>query len=388
VTVRILTLRQLHEGRVRMAVGALALLFLAVLTFGEAELVMGGLVLLLAALVPLVAPLWFRLWRGADLRVDLEADRLIVREGSKSTEIDTTSQLVALRLTPRDALLRRGGWSYRLRLAEDAAETDLDDLMNQLETVSRGQPAVLALRSSGAALLLGVMGAVTAFVTAIAAAALLRLHDTFLATVLAPTLAALVGIPFVLGRSSLTIAEDGLLLREGRRRTFVSYRSLRSVGVTGDDSSVGYYTALLLRGVDGKERTVATRGERAEVKAIAGRIEAALGCHQVAHQHRVPVDLLARGQRSIARWRADLSGAQASFRQLALPEEELLAVLTDPGAPTEQRIGAGLALRGEARARIRVAAAASADPVVRVALEAVAEEEIDEPRLEAALRHR
>ncbi len=259
-------------------------------------------------------------------------------------------------------------------------------MADDLDETSSRDP-VVALRTSAAGLLLGGLGATLVFAACSVLAFTWGLRATFLAAVIGPTLATLFGIS-LLGRSSLSIGADGLLLREGRRRTFLSYRSLRSVGLTGDDESTGRYTALLLRGVDGKERTVATRGERAEVKAIAARIEQALERHQLAHQRRVPGDLLARGQRSIARWRADLSGAQSSFRQLALPDEELLAVLTDPGAPTEQRVGAGLALRGEARARVRVAAAASADPAVRVALEAISEDEIDEARLEAALRRR
>jgi hypothetical protein len=97
--------------------------------------------------------------------------------------------------------------------------------------------------------------------------------------------------------------------------------------------------------------------------------------------------LFGRDGKPIAEWRAALAAALegASYRGAALTADEARATLRSPEATAEQRVGAAIALRiaGEPE-RVRVAAAATADDRVRVALEAALEE--DEAAVDKALR--
>jgi hypothetical protein len=108
-------------------------------------------------------------------------------------------------------------------------------------------------------------------------------------------------------------------------------------------------------------------------------------------------DALDRGARPLGEWRTWIRSAvsgRGGFRDVVLPAEAIERVLEAAGTKPEQRVGAALALRElrpnahpeDARLRIRVAAEASADPHMRALLEAVAEDEIDDAKLEALLR--
>jgi hypothetical protein len=95
----------------------------------------------------------------------------------------------------------------------------------------------------------------------------------------------------------------------------------------------------------------------------------------------------ARGQRTVAGWRAALAAMRdASYRGPTASVEDMTAVLTSPLATPEERVGAALALRiaGEPPARIRVAAEAVASEHLREALAAAAES--DDATLDVALR--
>ncbi len=93
----------------------------------------------------------------------------------------------------------------------------------------------------------------------------------------------------------------------------------------------------------------------------------------------------------IEEWRAALDEValgERGFRGAAVPDDELYEILQDPAAPLGRRVGAALVLRrrdGDARARIRVAAETSVEPRIRVALEAAADDDIDEQAIERAL---
>jgi predicted ABC-type transport system involved in lysophospholipase L1 biosynthesis ATPase subunit len=73
-----------------------------------------------------------------------------------------------------------------------------------------------------------------------------------------------------------------------------------------------------------------------------------------------------------------------------VPLEALLRTVEDSSAAVESRLGAAVAATSggdpDAVQRVRVAAAATASPRLRVALEAVAVLDSSEPEAEAALR--
>lgn len=103
--------------------------------------------------------------------------------------------------------------------------------------------------------------------------------------------------------------------------------------------------------------------------------------------------LIARGTRTQAEWLAELAKIRqglaggAGYRDVTLREDDLLRLVEDPKATEDARAGAALLLSGalddEKRARIRVAAEASASPKLRVALDASTED--DEEALHEAM---
>jgi hypothetical protein len=95
----------------------------------------------------------------------------------------------------------------------------------------------------------------------------------------------------------------------------------------------------------------------------------------------------------VAAWREALGAMRAqadSYRSATLGRDDLLAVVESPAAPLERRLGAALALAptsdDEGRSRIRAAARACADPLMRVALEKLADGDDDDAALEEALQ--
>ena len=99
--------------------------------------------------------------------------------------------------------------------------------------------------------------------------------------------------------------------------------------------------------------------------------------------------------RTIDAWRSALVGLVergGDYREASLTLDDLARVLEDPSAPAEQRIGAALGLRSlrgsegaeAALTRIRIAAAATANPRVRIALTKAAEDELDDAAVDEA----
>jgi len=102
---------------------------------------------------------------------------------------------------------------------------------------------------------------------------------------------------------------------------------------------------------------------------------------------------LERGERSLAEWVAALKrvghGAAATHRAAPVDPDRLLELVEDASARPVTRAAAAVALRATAddatRERVRVAAAASIMPSVRVALERASREETSDAGLEEAL---
>ena len=86
-----------------------------------------------------------------------------------------------------------------------------------------------------------------------------------------------------------------------------------------------------------------------------------------------------RAGRSLAEWRSALSAMlEGGYRDSPKTSEDAARVLSSAAAGPDERIGAALALRAAGEAdRVRVAAAGTANERVRVALEAVADDEGD-----------
>ena len=181
----------------------------------------------------------------------------------------------------------------------------------------------------------------------------------------------------------VVVGTDGVLVRKGLRERFVPFERITSIRV---DKAVklelGGGTTLALGGGSPQDRS-----------GLAARLWAARAAH--AEVSAAADTRLARGGRSVRAWREALAGAAqavGSYRAAALAPESLEAVLVNPSAPVERRIGAALALAGSgvegAREKIRIAADACADEQVRVAITEAAAAEPDEAVIEAALADR
>jgi hypothetical protein len=185
---------------------------------------------------------------------------------------------------------------------------------------------------------------------------------------------------------SVTVGTDGLAVRMGMKTTLIPLQRVVSVTGTKDELTVA------LTGGDARVFSSPIRLSSAQVELLARRVDEAK-----EERGRAAVDLgasalLSREGRSLVAWREALrrvSAPSQSYRGSALSPDDLAAVLADPGAPADQRVGAALALRfaggEEARAHIQGVAESCALTRVRVALEAVAEEELEEEALEEAL---
>jgi hypothetical protein len=130
--------------------------------------------------------------------------------------------------------------------------------------------------------------------------------------------------------------------------------------------------------------------KREQIEAIAARIRSALAAFRagegdyarVLERATQPVDAWLERLRALAR-------GGGGYRELALADEELGRVVSDPKAPADVRVGAAVVLSSRedaaVRERVRIAADTAASPRLRVALESVASGSIDESAVAAAL---
>jgi hypothetical protein len=181
----------------------------------------------------------------------------------------------------------------------------------------------------------------------------------------------------------VTVGVDGVLHERRLTRRFHPMEGLASVDTAHGDVELAY--------ADGRRERMAVPGASV---AVASRIREGLAASKAAGGEQVPAEVLARGGRTIADWRAairSLVGEDRGYRVAALEPEHLARVLEDPGAPAEHRIGAALALAAgddASRARVRVAAETCAEPKLRVALESTLDDAVDETAVEDAMTSR
>jgi Bacterial PH domain len=191
----------------------------------------------------------------------------------------------------------------------------------------------------------------------------------------------------VFGRPRVTIGADGVVIRDAFRTRFIPFSRIVGAAKLELGGARVDYVELLMR--DGTRLPLPLLGQPREVAdAIQARIQQA-AAHQRLGQKR-SLDALRRAGRPIAEWRTELGRvalADVGFRQAAISSEDLERVLCDTSAPTDERLGAALALRAadpNAGARIRVAAEATADETLRNALLTTASDDIDEGVLDEA----
>ncbi len=180
--------------------------------------------------------------------------------------------------------------------------------------------------------------------------------------------------------SKVEVGADGILQRWLWTRKFLPISQIASV-YAGDDRTI----CVRLR--DGSEELIYTSARRRgsfgsswaarHRDAILARINETL----VGYAGRGPAAdiaaMVAKGTRSRGDWLASLDKLRdraGGYRDAVVRDEDLWRVIEDPSAPEDARGAAALLLRGSlddaGRARVRVAAEATASPKLRVALDA------------------
>ncbi|HEY2512870.1 MAG TPA: hypothetical protein VGI39_18515 [Polyangiaceae bacterium] len=167
--------------------------------------------------------------------------------------------------------------------------------------------------------------------------------------------------------SRVSVGVDGVHIRGTSRARFFAYRDLDGARADGSDIVLIREGKLVLRlqlhGEDARKR-----------EAVVARVAAHIEQVREGHQATAAQLVTSASERDLVR---AASGA-GDYRAAALTREQLWSLVEGPEIGAEERSAAAMALvraGGEAeRARLRVAAEQCAEPRVRVALGAIAED--------------
>ncbi len=204
----------------------------------------------------------------------------------------------------------------------------------------------------------------------------------------------------------VTIGDDGLYLERLGRRRRVPFGSIRALGAVAEEPNTvvveldsGEHIPLRVSAITPSKTSNQLEGalairhevppEMPETELLRSALRSALDAFRKREAHADAAALLARSGRPTREWIRELAKprAESAYRGGLTSTEVLLRIVDDPGADPTARAGAVLAMRGklddEGKARVRVAAEASASPRVRVAIEAALNE--DEEAVAAAI---
>lgn len=182
--------------------------------------------------------------------------------------------------------------------------------------------------------------------------------------------------------ATLVIGVDGVIIEQGYGRRFIPFGEIKSISTAHD------HVTLHLVGGD-SVRARARHLETAERAAIEQRVREALKLRAHGNLDAAALAALDRGTKTGAAWREALRGVfdkDRGYRDANVTPEQIAGVMADPGAPANRRIGAAMALAqsGDTAClpKIRVAAESSANPRFRLALQAIAEGDLDHEAIE------
>lgn len=191
---------------------------------------------------------------------------------------------------------------------------------------------------------------------------------------------------WIFGRRRLVLGGDGVRILDGFRRRFIPYAELRDATFVASGDHAFASRRLVLHATSGPPIDLNLAGSVSmPTEEVAQRIVDGIAEARGAQRFA----MLERGGRPLAQWTEDLAKATrigGGYRAPSMTQKDLESVLADRAAPAEQRIGAALGLKAilgeEAKLAIRSARAESANPRMRIALERVEEDALDDDALE------
>lgn len=197
--------------------------------------------------------------------------------------------------------------------------------------------------------------------------------------------------------ASMVVGRDGVWLGRWWSKRFIPVREIASAEAyertlelgNRPGSAVQHERGVTLRMKDGAAERLPMIGSEKRISEVSARISdivrASIGGGSLAAS-------LMREGRPLDDWKASLAelAKPGGFRDARLSSSDFEQILGDAAGSAEQRLGAAIALRAtkspEAESRIRVAAEASANPRVRIALERISNGEDADESIEAALQ--
>lgn len=185
------------------------------------------------------------------------------------------------------------------------------------------------------------------------------------------------------------VGVDGVLIRWMWQKRFIPMNQIRRVSMRDSRQ-------VVLHLESGEEVNIYAAMPRSDGSfalqrrdALVARIREA----QLVYQSRGPIvdvaALVGRGDRPRSEWVEALMKLrdQAGYREAVVRDEDLWRLVEDPAAPEDARAGAVMALRSgkgglgeEGKARVRVAADATASPKLRVVLDAAVADSDEEAK--------
>jgi hypothetical protein len=175
--------------------------------------------------------------------------------------------------------------------------------------------------------------------------------------------------------TQVEVGSDGILLRSLGKRRFISYRSIQGASIQGRLISLALRTGERIR----LDLLGAFSEQERSRDALTQRIEQARDAFVASKDTAGTEALVAPGGRDVNQWVRDVRALARArdYREARVDSERLWNVVTDASAAPATRAGAAVALasapEGDARARLRVASEACADPRLRAALVRVAD---------------
>jgi hypothetical protein len=178
----------------------------------------------------------------------------------------------------------------------------------------------------------------------------------------------------------VVVGSDGVRIEGRLRRRFVPFVGVRGVDCAPDGVWLRRDEGDVLLRTEGVAR-VPTRPS-ANTIALYHRVREARALGLGGDVGQAKLALLERRGQSVGEWLQRLRAlpAQSDYRSTGVAPDELVQVLLDPSGRAEARIGAAAALieRSEpgVRERVRIAAGATANEKLRIAIDAVADDRL------------